>query len=211
MIAALFVQTNGCYYGLPDVDPWDKARDARLYAGPWPVVAHPPCERWGKYWFGGPLAKERRLLGDDDGCFSSALSSVRRFGGVIEHPEGSHAWRHFGLNAPPIHGGWVVADFCGGWTCRVEQGHYGHASRKATWLYANGVDLPSLKWGSSGQRLDPKILAKHGYEYARRCGVIATIESKNRSIIRAATPIEFRDVLIQIAASAVQCVVTTTP
>lgn len=38
-IAALYVQRDGVYYGLPDVDPWDEERDARLYAGPWPVVA----------------------------------------------------------------------------------------------------------------------------------------------------------------------------
>jgi hypothetical protein len=53
-VAALYVATGGCYYGLEGVDPWDAARDARLYAGPWPVVAHPPCERWGRYWSGGP-------------------------------------------------------------------------------------------------------------------------------------------------------------
>lgn len=42
MIAALYVQTGGCYFGLPNVDPWDVHRDARKYDGPWPVVAHPP-------------------------------------------------------------------------------------------------------------------------------------------------------------------------
>jgi hypothetical protein len=41
-VAALFVETNGAYYGLPGVDPWDESRDARLYDGPFPVVAHPP-------------------------------------------------------------------------------------------------------------------------------------------------------------------------
>lgn len=55
MIAALYVQRNGSYAGLPDVDLWDEQRDARKYAGPYPVVAHPPCQRWGKMWFGQPL------------------------------------------------------------------------------------------------------------------------------------------------------------
>ena len=41
MIAALYVLPDGPYANLPDVDPWDKARDARLYAGPHPVVAPP--------------------------------------------------------------------------------------------------------------------------------------------------------------------------
>jgi len=47
-VAALYVQPDGCYANLPFVDAWDEARDARLYAGPYPVVAHPPCQRWGK-------------------------------------------------------------------------------------------------------------------------------------------------------------------
>lgn len=43
----------------------------------------------------------------------------------------------------------------GGHTCCVEQGHYGHRARKATWLYAVNTALPELIWGpSSGVRLD---------------------------------------------------------
>ena len=64
MVAALFVETNGIYFGLPNIDPWDKQRDARLYPGPHPVIAHPPCERWGRYWSGGPSARVRRRMGD---------------------------------------------------------------------------------------------------------------------------------------------------
>ncbi len=70
-VAALFVAKGGCYFGLPGVDPWDLDRDARLYAGPWPVVAHPPCERWGRYWGGAPSTWPRLIRGDDDGCFAS--------------------------------------------------------------------------------------------------------------------------------------------
>lgn len=35
----------------------------------------------------------------------------------------------------------------------MEQGNYGHRARKATWLYAHGTELPSLKWGPSARRV----------------------------------------------------------
>src|SRR3990172_777390 len=101
MIVAFSCLPRGPYFGLPDVDPWDEERDARLYAGPWPVVAHPPCARWGRYWSGGPMAPGTRRLGDDDGCFEAALAAVRQWGGVLEHAEASHAWRAHGLTSPP--------------------------------------------------------------------------------------------------------------
>lgn len=147
-IAALYVETGGCYFGLEGVDPYDVARDARSYPGPHPVVAHPPCKRWGRYWFGGPSVKERKKMGDDGHCFAAALWAVRTFGGVLEHPEASNAWDWFGLSKPLRGGGWCRADAYG-WTCCVEQGHYGHRARKATWLYLVGCEPPSLKWGTS--------------------------------------------------------------
>lgn len=114
-VAALYVETGGSYFGLPGVDPWDEARDARSYAGPHPVVAHPPCQRWGKLWAGNPSVIKatgiRKKKGDDGGCFKSALADVRVYGGVLEHPDQSHAWAHFNLNRPPRSGGWIRADF----------------------------------------------------------------------------------------------------
>lgn len=199
-VAALYVETGGCYYGLPHVDPWDQARDARRYAGPWPVVAHPPCERWGRFWHGSPRKPHRFKLGDDGGCFEAALNAVRQWGGVLEHPADTHAWSAFGLNAPPRAGGWIAADWRGGWTCYVEQGHYGHAARKATWLYAAGVDLPELTWGPSEQRLPQVLVERYGYEYARRKGVVSQIGGKHKKAIRNRTPLPFRDLLLSIAA-----------
>lgn len=199
-IAALFVETDGCYFGLPNVDPYDLARDARTYAGPYPVVAHPPCQRWGRFWHGSTRKPHQFKLGADDGCFAAALAAVRRWGGVLEHPAHSHAWAHFGIRAPEL-GGWTLADFEGGWTCHVEQGHYGHMSRKATWLYAAGCNLPDLKWERGEQRLHPVALERHGYEKARRIGMMAMVGGKDKTKIRNATPIEFRDVLLSIAAS----------
>ncbi len=103
MIAALFVETGGGYFGLPDVDPWDEPRDARLYAGPWPVVAHPPCSRWCRL-AGFVAALWGHAKGDDGGCFAAALRAVRTWGGVLEHPAYSDAWPTFGLLVPSSDG-----------------------------------------------------------------------------------------------------------
>lgn len=206
MIAALFVETGGCYFGLPGVDPWDEARDARQYAGPHPVVAHPPCARWGRYWGGAPTTWPRLVKGDDDGCFAAALNAVRRFGGVLEHPADSHAWDASGLLTPLRNGGWIRADWMAGfdgWTCCVEQGAYGHRARKATWLYAAGVELPSLRWGAAEGEFLPFEDSFHSAEERRRAvrtGVCQRLSHR----ARAATPTEFRDVLLSIAQSAMR-------
>jgi hypothetical protein len=200
VIAALYVQAAGVYAGLPVVDLWDEPRDARRYAGPHPCVAHPPCERWGRFWHGSTRRPHQFTLGDDGGCFKAALAAVRRWGGVLEHPADSHAWAAFGLARPARGGGWVVADGEGGWTCCIEQGFYGHFARKPTWLYANGIALPELKWGCGGQRLHPVAVARHGYAKARRIGMVAMIGGKRKTEIRNATPPAFRDLLIAMTA-----------
>ena len=197
MIAALYVATGGAYYGLPDVDPWDEARDARLYAGPWPVVAHPPCSRWCRL-AGLVEARWGHKRGDDGGCFASALANVRRVGGVLEHPAYSDAWAAHDLNAPPTGGGWVAADLHGGFTCYVEQGRYGHAAKKATWLYACGVrELPSLRWGCIADGESKALVSWCGNH-------VKSGEKRPRVGKHAAsrTPVEFRDVLLAIARSA---------
>ena len=202
MIAALYIEPDGVYAGLPGVDAWCEARDARLYEGPWPVVAHPPCQRWGRFWHGSTRKPHQYTLGDDGGCFEAALAAVRRFGGVLEHPCDSHAWRHFGMARPKRHAGWNEPDEYGGRSCYVEQGHYGHMSRKPTWLYAVGVSFPELDWSKGKQRLHPVALERYGYEKARRIGMTAMVGGKDKTKIRNATPIAFRDVLIGMAKTA---------
>jgi hypothetical protein len=202
VIAALFVESGGGYFGLPMVDPWDEPRDARRYAGPTPVVAHPPCQRWGRYWHGAPRKPHQHRLGEDGGCFAAALTAVRNYGGVLEHPKDSHAWRYFGLTPPPSLGDWVKADNFGGWTCCVWQGHYGHFAGKATWLYAVvplAEQLPALIWGPSDSGPTPAMVERYGYAKARRVGRMALVGGKDKTRIRNATPKAFRDVLISIA------------
>ena len=202
-VAALYVDPRGPYPRLLSPEMcWDAARDARTYDGPWPVVAHPPCERWGRYWGGGPATRVKRVLGDDGGCFAAALASVRRWGGAIEHPEASHAWRCHGLARPPRAGGWVRADDHGGLTCCVEQGHYGHSARKATWLYYVGSSPPpALIWGpSQGQRLDEGFHSREERLAARAAGRQPVKRLSKRQCVE--TPWSFAELLISLARGA---------
>lgn len=148
-VAALFVDGRGHYADCPSVDAWPEERDARMYAGPHPVVAHPPCQlwvnlaavNWKRYgrqlpaWYPG---------GSDGGCFASALASVRRWGGVLEHPAGSHAWDAHVLQRPG-RVGWSCTPR-GEWVCEVWQSAYGHRARKRTWLLYVGPPPPELDW-----------------------------------------------------------------
>jgi hypothetical protein len=191
VIAALYVQKGGCYSGLPDVDLWDESRDARLYAGPHPVVAHPPCSAWCRL-AGLVEARWGHKRGEDGGCFAAALDSVRRWGGILEHPADSWAWRSHGLLTPSKTSGWATADWQGGWTCHIEQAAYGCPARKATWLYAYGVDLPQLRWGKHPSSAVVSWCRNRFVGDLRRIG-------KSEA---AATPPEFRDLLLSIAATA---------
>lgn len=197
MIAALYVQTNGAYFNLPGVDPWDERRDARLYEGPHPVVAHPPCARWCRL-AGLVEARYPHLRkGEDGGCFKRALEDVRRFHGVLEHPAYSDAWPTFKLPKPDPKGGWSAPDEHGGRSCHVEQRHYGHRARKATWLYAvSSAALPTLAWGKGP---DPELYvsscSKRGDgTFIRRRGV--ELMGKREA---SATPEAFKKILLEIA------------
>lgn len=193
-VSALFVQSNGCY---SDLDAWDEERDARKYKGPNRVIAHPPCQRWGKMckvnharWGG-----EHNKLGNDGGCFESALDSVSKFGGVLEHPAQTYAWEAHGL-PKPVRGKWTRAFNVwtrngGGWVCEVWQSAYGHKANKATWLYYVGMDIPfDLDWSR------PRGTHQVGFQDKRgKARNKPTLSKKDAN----ATPIQFRDMLIRLA------------
>lgn len=202
-ISALYVEPRGVYAGVAGVDLWDEARDARSYAGPHPVVAHPPCQRWGRYSEGGPSHHGEFKTGDDGGCFAAALAAVNKWGGVLEHPKDSKAWAAHGIKAPPRSGSWVQTGKTG-WTCMVEQGHYGHRARKPTWLYySSPTDQlpPALIWGPSVSSLPPQTdesLARRGRGSYSTHNAIERMCKRERL----ATPTPFRDLLISIARGA---------
>lgn len=189
-VAALYVEKGGVYYGLPGVDPWDEERDARLYAGPHPVVAHPPCARWGQL-ANVNHARYGTPIGEDGGCFGAALAAVREFGGVLEHPANSIAWRTFGL-PKATRGAWTSSLDDPGASTEVSQVVYGHGARKRTWLYAVGIDFRDLDWTDQ-----PGV-------YVVGAG-INTGECQGRRLpdkLAARTPEAFRDVLLAMARSA---------
>jgi hypothetical protein len=194
MIAALFVDARGIYSKLEGVELWDERRDARKYAGPWPVVAHPPCARWCRL-AGLVEANTGLRRGDDGGCFAAALEAVRRWGGVLEHPAWSDAFAAYGLAAPTPRAGWQHT-FDGGAVCHVEQWHYGHRAKKSTWLYAFGaVELPVLEWRTTPDRAG-SALVSWSANRTRRGDTRPRISKRAAS----ATPILFRDILLDLAA-----------
>jgi hypothetical protein len=189
MIAALFVLENGPYVGRPGVDAWPESRDARKYAGPYPVVTHSPCETWGRY------AKRYGRVGQDDGCFEAALANVRKWGGVLEHPEGSLAFEAFRLPKPPARG-WSEPDAFGGRSCLVYQGHYGHRAPKPTWLYKIKGVFPELHWGPTPPR-DLSHLEPRARKRAIKTGICQRLSKRQRKL----TPEPFAKLLIELAES----------
>lgn len=195
-VAALFVQPEGCYSNLEWVDAWPEERDARKYDGTLPVVAHPPCQLWGnlafvnwKRWGG-----EHNRPGNDLGCFESALSSVRRCGGVLEHPANSRAFKKYGLTRPN-RSGWQKV-ICGGWVCEVWQSAYGHKANKKTWLYYFGKNPPfELNWN--------RIIGTHQIGMPCRQGIYSKEPWRNKPSLYKkeanATPEPFRDELLKLA------------
>ena len=190
-VAALFVEVGGSYYDVPGVEPWDEWRDARRYDGQYPVVAHPPCQRWTQIgaaafarWGG-----EHNRPGNDGGCFASALLALRRCGGVLEHPAKSSAFEHFGIMAPTGSGWQRIGEQ--EWICEVWQSAYGHRANKATWLLYHGERPPfELRWSR------PTGSHQVGFRDSRGAASNKPTVGKREAI---QTPLEFRDELIALA------------
>lgn len=118
---------------------------------------------------------------------------------MLEHPEASHAFKRFALGTPRKAGGWQRSGDA--WVCCVEQGHYGHPARKATWLYYVGPTPPELIWGpSAGRRLDEGFHSSAERDAARAAGKppvkrLSTLENL-------VTPQPFAELLVSLARAA---------
>lgn len=134
-VAVLFARSDSIYKRMPGTDVWDIERDARNWIGGSSLVAHPPCRAWASL---RHCAKPRD--GEKDLAFL-AIEHIRRWGGVLEHPQLSTLWKVAGLPEPGDR------DAFGGWTLIVDQNWFGHRARKRTRLYIVGcepADIPTM-------------------------------------------------------------------
>jgi hypothetical protein len=125
MVSALYCESDSIYKTL-GIDVWDKKRDARLYPGENPVICHPPCQQWSR------LHSFSRLDLANKKLALTAIDQVRRYGGVLEHPNGSHLW------SPGILSRSSKPDEYGGFTISINQSWFGHPCKKTTLLYICG-------------------------------------------------------------------------
>ena len=116
MIAVLCVLENSVYKTLPELDVYDKLRDAYTFDLDIPIIAHPPCQQWSRL---KNFAKQDRL--EKELAFF-CLEKIRCNGGILEHPAGSSFFKEAGIKP----------------TISVDQSLFGFPARKRTYLYFHG-------------------------------------------------------------------------
>lgn len=128
-VAALCVAVDSVYKSIPGVDCYDVDRNAATYAGPFPVVAHPPCRAWSHH-----CAHQSKHTEAEKMLAPFCVETIAKFGGVLEHPARSKLWRFMGLPEPGF------APKNGFWSLSVDQSWWGDNRTKSTWLLFHGVD-----------------------------------------------------------------------
>lgn len=190
-IAALYVDAlSGPYPRLDGVECWsgvpsqlslmagESERDAMAYAGPDPVVAHPPCGHWGRW--------RRRCKQPRSWAIAGLVAfwQVRNFGGVLEHPAYSTLWDVVSAARPG------EVDEFGGWTLQVNQTRWGHPCKKPTWLYVVGVspeEMPALPEEQAATHCMVRLL--------RNSNELPELPKRKRHL----TPFPFAEWLVDVA------------
>lgn len=180
-VAALYVAPWGPYMGMPDVEAFDEARDARTYTGPWPVVAHPPCGPWGRLSW--------RCTLQDASAGPHGVAMVRRWGGVLKHPAQSKLWAACGLPRPGD-----LPDQWGGFALAVEQWQWGHPAIKPTWIYVCGLaePMPPMPVPDRDRPISEVVQTSRG---PKRQGVVHRQSKRDRVL----TPPAFAEWLVEVA------------
>lgn len=199
-VAALYtLPFSSPYLVIDGVDCWPKRRNALLYQGPWPVIAHPPCAPWSR-------AVAHQLipsLAQHPVLAKTAVLQVRRFRGILEQPARSRLWDVMSLPYPSGHHAKAVAgplvDAWGGWTIETDQHRFGHTQIKKTWLYMVGIDPEAVELPAPVDRPTEnhgriRIDSRSGRNWRRRSAVDLCPEGRKR------TPQAFAEWLVELAA-----------
>ena len=127
MIPVLFTQEKSNYNNFKIFDCYDLKRNALCYNGRVPVIAHPPCRKFSKLrgLSTAPLSEKKLAF--------FALSKVRQFGGILEHPRSSTLWLNGNFNLDGS------VDSYGGFLRSVDLSWFGFPARKKTMLYFCGI------------------------------------------------------------------------
>jgi hypothetical protein len=180
-VSVLFASENSIYKQLNNIDVWDKDRNALLFRGDNPIIAHPPCRAWASLRHcAKPEPNEKDLA-------YFAIEKVRLNGGVLEHPSKSTLWAIACL--PEI----SCYDKYGGWTLVIDQFWFGHRAQKRTKLYICGCK--------------PKNVPKIPIRLGKATHTVGLWSGRNRQTCRPsilkkeyeATPEEFAEWLIKLA------------
>ena len=126
-IPVLFTQLDSTYNRFDVFDIYDKNRNALSYESRLPIIAHPPCRKFSRLRsFSTAPVSEKKLA-------FFALSRVRQFGGILEHPRSSTLWKtgNFNLSGQ--------VDEYGGFLRSVDLSWFGYPARKKTMLYFVGL------------------------------------------------------------------------
>lgn len=130
-VPVLFTRKTSPYLAL-GCDCYDADRDALTWLGGRPAIYHPPCRSWGQLsHMAKPRPGERELA-------IWAMASVRKWGGVLEHPINSRLWSVSGCLS------WGVRDAFGGVLVPLYQSSFGHRAPKATCLYMVVDHVPEI-------------------------------------------------------------------
>jgi hypothetical protein len=142
VVSVLCCAVKTAYRNIPNVECYDKLRDALTFNGGTPIVAHPPCRSWSAFTRhqAKPEKAEQEL-----GLFCCDM--LRKCGGVLEQPAHSHLWAAAGFPRPG------TPEAGGIWSLEVWQAWWGYPMKKATWLAFSGVDATSV---SLPMRLHPR-------------------------------------------------------
>ncbi len=113
MIAVLCALEKSFYKTLPDLEVYDKQRNAYTFNLDIPVIAHPPCQQWSRLKSFAKFDREEKDLA------FFCLEKIKKNGGILEHPAGSSFFKEAGIKP----------------TISIDQSWFGFSCRKRTYLY----------------------------------------------------------------------------